>query len=47
MPDAMHLLPQSFVFQATHSPSQGAPDGKSLMHFLPRQAFSFPETIKL
>ncbi|QAS83173.1 hypothetical protein CO657_35995 (plasmid) [Rhizobium acidisoli] len=56
----MHLLPQSFVFQATQSSSQGAPDGtaapppsrcsilsKSLPHLLPRQAFSFSDTIKL
>jgi hypothetical protein len=28
---AMHLLPQSFVFQATQSSSQGAPDGTAAL----------------
>ncbi|NKM32171.1 hypothetical protein GFL24_12515 [Rhizobium laguerreae] len=27
----MHLLPQSFVFQATHSSSQGEPDGTTAL----------------
>lgn len=27
----MHLLPQSFVFQATHSSSQGEPDGTAAL----------------
>ncbi|CDZ51628.1 Hypothetical protein NGAL_HAMBI2427_42450 [Neorhizobium galegae bv. orientalis] len=29
--EAMHLLPQSFVFQATHSSSQGKPDGTAAL----------------
>ncbi len=36
----MHLLPQSFVFQATHSSSQGAPDGTAAL-LLPAVVHSF------
>lgn len=42
--EAMHLLPQSFVFQATHSSSQGEPDGTAafllpaVVHFFRKPA---------
>jgi hypothetical protein len=40
----MHLLPQSFVFQATHSSSQGKPEGTAAL-LLPVAVRSFSKSL--